>query len=142
MARYQTAKIGVKGVIRRGDRVLLLHRREDPDLAPDLWDLPGGGVEVGDDLEESLAREVREETGFLAKVGRPVHAWIARSRFTTGRRITSVIVCYECSTRTTRAPRLAPEEHTEFRWVRLQEIGRYRLPPNQPVAIRKALAGR
>lgn len=140
MPRYQWARIGVKGVIVRGGRILLLHRRDDLQLVPGLWDLPGGGVEAGDGLEESLVREVREETGFVVRVGRPVHAWIVRARPTSGRRFRGIIVCYECSTRAAREPSLDPDEHTEFAWVPLAKLAGYPLPPDQGAAIRKALA--
>jgi 8-oxo-dGTP diphosphatase len=142
MPRYQVAKLGVKGVIFRRGRVLLLHRRDDLPIVPGLWDMPGGGVEVGDSLEDSLVREVREETGFTARVGRPIHAWIASTRFVSGRRrdekLTSTIVCYECSVRANGSPRLDPREHTAYSWVPREDLGRYPLPPNQLEAIKRA----
>lgn len=138
MPRYQQAKLGVKGVIFRKGRVLLLHRRDDLVLLPGLWDMPGGGVEAGDSLEDSLVREVREETGFRVRVGRPISAWIAHARMVTGRKLTSAIVCYECSTRAAGKPRLDPREHSEYAWVAREELSKYPLPPNYQEAIRKA----
>jgi 8-oxo-dGTP diphosphatase len=135
MSRYLRAGAGVKGVLFRDGRVLLLHRRDDLILVPGLWDLPGGGVEVGADLEETLVREVREETGFVVTVGRPILAWVHSTRTTRGRKVTSIIVCYECRTRARGRPRLDPEEHTEFAWVGGTELGDYPLPPNYLDAI-------
>jgi ADP-ribose pyrophosphatase YjhB (NUDIX family) len=43
------------------DRVgrILLHRRADNEL----WSIPGGGMEVGERIADTVVREVREETG-------------------------------------------------------------------------------
>jgi 8-oxo-dGTP diphosphatase len=138
MSRYLRAGAGVKGVLFRDGRVLLLHRRDDLILAPGLWDLPGGGVEDGADLEETLVREFREETGFGVTVGWPILAWVRSARTTRGRKLTSVIVCYECHTRARGSPRLDPEEHTEFAWVDRVELGNYRMPSRWSEAILRA----
>ena len=50
--------IGAFGIITdEKDRVLLCHRR-----AFDLWNLPGGRVEVGESPWSALVREIEEET--------------------------------------------------------------------------------
>jgi 8-oxo-dGTP pyrophosphatase MutT (NUDIX family) len=57
------AAIGV-GAILHGPQGLLLgrHRRG-------TWELPGGTVEPGESLEETVVRELREETGVEARPG-------------------------------------------------------------------------
>jgi 8-oxo-dGTP pyrophosphatase MutT (NUDIX family) len=49
---------------------LLLVRARDPynSTAPEWWEIPGGGVENGEDTVAAAVRETAEETGFL--VGR------------------------------------------------------------------------
>jgi 8-oxo-dGTP pyrophosphatase MutT (NUDIX family) len=49
----------VYGVITRENEVLLVNDR----TGEDKWDLPGGGIEDGEDLETALSREIKEETG-------------------------------------------------------------------------------
>jgi 8-oxo-dGTP diphosphatase len=51
------------GLLRRGDEVLLCHRRTDRDSYPDLWDLPGGHVDEREDIADALVRELTEELG-------------------------------------------------------------------------------
>jgi 8-oxo-dGTP diphosphatase len=58
-------RIGVYAVIFDGAKVLLALRR---DIA--WWNLPGGGMEPGETVEEAMCREVREETGLEVEVER------------------------------------------------------------------------
>ena len=65
----QKTVLGVKGLILDGDKVLVLFK-PNGDL-----DLPGGRVEEGEDPEESLYREILEETGLEVKIGDPLIQW-------------------------------------------------------------------
>ncbi|MEU6346098.1 NUDIX domain-containing protein [Streptomyces sp. NPDC046977] len=64
--------VGVTGVVRDSEgRVLLLRHRLWPEDRP--WGLPGGYAKAGEDFRDTVAREVREETGLEVRVGELVH---------------------------------------------------------------------
>ena len=54
----------VRGIILEGGKVLMVHS-----LKYDYYKFPGGGMEPGESREDSLCREVREETGFAVLPG-------------------------------------------------------------------------
>src|SRR5437667_4724354 len=61
-------RIGVFALIFNHEKHILLGHRRDIDW----WNLPGGGMEFGETVDEALCREVREETGLEVNVGRLV----------------------------------------------------------------------
>lgn len=52
----------VRGIIIRGNTIAMMHS-----LKYDYYKLPGGGIEEGESLEETLIREVKEESGLVVK---------------------------------------------------------------------------
>jgi 8-oxo-dGTP diphosphatase len=67
MARSYPARpyLAVSAAIFRDGRVLIVRRARPP--AHGLYTLPGGGVELGETLEEAVIREVLEETALEIK---------------------------------------------------------------------------
>lgn len=59
----------VAGMLTDGDRILLCHRRPDRSYYPGVWDLPGGHIAPGEEPEDALVRELREELDI--EIGRP-----------------------------------------------------------------------
>ena len=52
----------VRGIIIKDGKIAMMHSKKF-----DYYKLPGGGIEPGETLEETLIREVREESGLIVK---------------------------------------------------------------------------
>ena len=61
----------VAALIIRGDEVLICQRRPDQPMGLQ-WEFPGGKIEPGESAEQALARELDEELGIHATIGRLV----------------------------------------------------------------------
>lgn len=115
--------VGVGGVVIHQNKVLLVRRKEKP--LKGQWSIPGGLVEIGERLEQAVRRELKEETGLDIT---PLRAIAVVDRVVRrGKRVQYhyVIVDYACRMR--RGRLAAASDVLEARWVRRQELPRYRL---------------
>ncbi len=77
MARYpRRQRVAAYAVILREDEILL--SRLAPRVSRDeLWTLPGGGLDHGEDPRDAVLREIHEETGLDATVGETARVYSA-----------------------------------------------------------------
>jgi ADP-ribose pyrophosphatase YjhB (NUDIX family) len=69
-------RVAAYAVIISGERILL--SRLSPAITTDeLWTLPGGGLDHGEDPRDAVVREVREETGLEAAIGETARVYSA-----------------------------------------------------------------
>ena len=115
--------VGVGGVVIHGKRVLLIRRGSEP--LKGEWSIPGGLVELGEELADGVRRELKEETGLDVE---PLEVLTVFDRiFREGSRIRYhyVIVDYVCRRR---AGRLKPDSDViDARWVRREDLPQYHL---------------
>ena len=69
--------LGVAGncVVRKDGDILLLRRSSASSSDAGRWELPGGKLEYGEELAETVRREVAEETGLSVEVECPFAVW-------------------------------------------------------------------
>ncbi len=105
----------VAAVIERGGRFLLGRRSPNKRSAPGMWHAVCGRVEPGESEAEALQREVFEETGLLVRAVQRV--WQADTRDGTAQ-----IRWWRAESLDDRPAQLLQDEHSELRWVSVQEM--------------------
>lgn len=122
------------GIILRGPYVLIARRLEDAHLGG-LWEFPGGQLEPGETLEECLVREIQEELNLTIRVGR--HTLTVHQSYPDR----DVRVHFYYATPVAGTPEAVGCQ--EFRWVLVDDLGKFDFPPaDQPLIARlKSVTG-
>jgi len=127
--------LGVGAVVLCGEQVLLVKRGSPPSQG--LWSLPGGAVELGEGLEQAVAREVLEETGLAVEVGPLLGVFERLLEDSQGRlEYHYVLLDYLCRAEMT--PPKAGDDAAAARWVALRDLDQAGLTPDTIQVIRKA----
>lgn len=136
--------VGVGGVLIENGRTLLIKRGSEPLLGQ--WSIPGGTLELGESLQDGVAREMLEETGLEVRVLDMIEVFDRiflepEAKIVNGKpcpKYHYVIVDYLCE-RVSGTPQ-ASSDVTDLAFAREDELESFHLTPTAMRVLERAFA--
>lgn len=106
----------VRAVIKNNDdEILILKRHPMSKTDPEMWELPGGKVENGEEFTTALIREIKEETNLDCEIGDFYEA--VQNNYSHKRTLQLMMYLDNVEGNIK-----ISEEHTEFMWANTDKI--------------------
>lgn len=108
-------RLAVKAFIVNKTKLLVVKRASDDIQKPNIWEIPGGRLDLGEDPFIGLVREIREETGLYIKPILPMS--INHFERDDGQIITMIVsLCKPLGGRMK-----ISKEHSDLEWIELKK---------------------
>ncbi|MCX6708459.1 MAG: NUDIX domain-containing protein [Candidatus Woesearchaeota archaeon] len=118
--------VAVKGIIVSDEKILLLKRSSKEDCFPALWDIPGGKIAFGEDLNRALKREIKEESDIDAEVIIPFSTW----SFFRNENTYVVGITFLCKLKNDKIQINLSKEHEQFIWASKDDLDKLNMNEN------------
>ena len=106
----------VAGIIINQNKILI-GKRKDKDIGGGKWEFPGGKIEIGETISKALERELYEELGISAKIGKELMNYEHMFKTTIYNISFMEIIDYEGEIRN--------NAHSEIKWVKFSNLPEY-----------------
>jgi len=106
---------GIHVLIKKKNRFLVLKRSPGDIEDAGYWDLPGGGINFGEQPFQASLREAKEEAGILITINRIFGLW--GEFFGEKWSIESIVLADYA-----RGKVILSKEHSDFKWVTKKEL--------------------
>ena len=110
-------RINVVAAIIINKNRILIGKRKDEDIGGGKWEFPGGKIEIGETNSEALERELYEELGISAKIGKELMNYEHMFKTTIYNISFMEIIDYEGEIRN--------NAHSEIKWVKFSNLLKY-----------------
>ncbi len=103
----------------KNKKILIGHRANDPDIPALSWCFPGGRPEYNEELETTVKREIKEETGLDVESLGVIHArrYPEKNDF--------LGIYYLCEALDSEAELVAGDNFSELKWVNPEDVEGY-----------------
>lgn len=114
-------RIAVYGLILNQSRKeeFLIIKRAAHDTHSNLWELPGGAIDLGEDPQYAVKREILEETGLKTATLYPLTLLNGHSVSDTSMQVVRIV--YLCHQTEAGSIKLSPD-HSEYRWITFAKL--------------------
>lgn len=112
--------VGAGGILSNGrQQILLLRRNKEPEVGK--WSIPGGAIEYGENVEDALTREMREEIGMRCDISLFLGFcnYILPDR---SRHWISLFFVVEALDAGCNPMNMEPDKHSDMRWFDLDAL--------------------
>jgi len=124
-------KVAVKGIIRKGSKILILKRSLRDDHQPGVWETVGGGMDKKTTPGDNLEREIKEETNLKVKIGEPFNVFTFKTdmgEFKFG-------ITFLCDY--IKGKIKLSSEHIDYQWINPQEFNQFKSVPSLKKEIKR-----
>lgn len=112
--------VGIKGVITKDDKVLLIKASQEVE-GRDHWEVPGGRIDQNESIQDALLRELQEEVPSIKNVEQHEILYAHRIQHDVKGDISLVLIFYRVSAEFEDNKILLSEEHVDYKWATLEE---------------------
>ena len=95
----------------------MIGKRKDEDIGGGKWEFPGGKIEIGETISKALERELYEELGISAKIGKELMNYEHMFKTTIYNITFMEITDYEGE--------IYNNAHSEIKWVKFSKLPEY-----------------
>lgn len=125
-------RVSIYGICIQDDKLLLIKNRDEK-----YYDIPGGGIELDESLEQALARESKEEAGWELLPVRPVLTLTDYFYHFVEKKFYKSLQMFWLAQGKKIIEKPTDDETEEVLLVRLDQIDQYDIYPNVLTALKK-----
>jgi len=107
---------GIKGLIIHNGNYLAVHKAK---ISDDKYELPGGRMEFGETIEDTLKREIYEELGVEVSPIKLVDTW---NYINAEKNYQVAGIIYLCELKENNLDIRLSEEHTDYKWFKIGDV--------------------